>query len=94
MIKPSKPSKTKKVSFSLSAPEAHDVKLAGEFNEWSEAANVMKKGSDGVWKTSVLLPPGTYQYNYVVDGQWTNDPDCQTRVRNSYGTYNCVCEVP
>ncbi len=33
----------KKVQFEFSAPEAREVFVAGEFNNWDERANPMKK---------------------------------------------------
>jgi hypothetical protein len=30
------------------------------------------------------------EYRYLVDGQWRDDPNCQTRVPNTFGGENCV----
>jgi hypothetical protein len=53
----------------------------------------MKKDRKGVWKTSLQLTPGTYQYNFFVDGRWQNDPNCVDRVENPFGTLNCLIKV-
>ena len=75
--------------FEFTAPHAHEVFLVGEFNNWNTKANPMKKDSDGTWRASIPLDPGSYQYRFFSDGKWENDPsaDCTP---NEYGSMNCV----
>ncbi len=84
---------TKRQTFSLVAPEAQEVLLAGQFTDWEQHPLRLKKGKDGVWKATVSLEPGKHEYRFLVDGQWRNDPQCTTRVLNDFGTENCVCVV-
>jgi 1,4-alpha-glucan branching enzyme len=53
----------------------------------------MKKEKKGIWKVSLNLAPGTYQYKFFVDGAWVNDPNCADSVLNPFGGLNCVKEV-
>ena len=92
-MKISKGSKSKKVVFNLLAPHAQHVSLAGDFNGWDTASHAMKKDSAGVWKRSVNLAPGSYQYRFFVDGAWQNDPQSTNCVPNPFGTLNCVRQV-
>jgi len=46
-----------------------------------------------VWKKTISLPPGRYEYRLLVDGQWQDDPQCPLRQPNQFGGENCVCEV-
>jgi 1,4-alpha-glucan branching enzyme len=85
--------KGKKVAFSLLAPHAEKVSLAGDFNDWDPMTHPMKKDRKGVWKISLHLGPGTYQYNFFVDGGWQNDPSCMDCVENPFGTLNCLMKV-
>jgi hypothetical protein len=80
-------------AFVLFEPEATQAFLCGEFNAWSPAATPMKRQADGHWHTTVALPPGRYQYKFVVDGQWLPDPNAQEFVSNEFGTLNSVMEV-
>jgi 1,4-alpha-glucan branching enzyme len=82
-----------KVTFSFVAPEAQTVLVAGEFTGWQEAPLTLKKDKSGVWKTTVPLSPGRYQYRLLVDGQWRDDPNCAIREANLLGGENCVCVV-
>lgn len=82
-----------KVTFSLLAPAAKSVQLAGDFTGWNQAPVVLKKLKSGLWKTVVSLPPGRYEFRYLVDGQWCNDPEWKIRHPNQFGGENCVCLV-
>jgi 5'-AMP-activated protein kinase regulatory beta subunit len=83
----------KRVSFSLSAPDAEVAFLAGDFNDWNPDSHPMKRDKKGIWKVSLGLPPGTYQYRFLVDGKWQNDPNCSDSVVNPFGTFNCLRRV-
>ncbi len=80
----------RKVNFTMVAPEAPNVFLVGDFNSWDISSHPLKKASKGNWKTSIKLIPGRYEYRFLVDGEWQNDPNCTTFVPNSYGSENCV----
>ena len=82
-----------RVTFRYCAPEAQSVVLAGSFNGWNVAANRLKKGKDGAWTTTVNLLPGTYEYLFIVDGEWKTDPTCELRYLNRYGGYNSLLIV-
>lgn len=80
----------KKVPFEFSSPEAKEVYLVGEFNNWDTQANLMKKDRNGLWKTTLSLKPGRYEYRFLVDAIWTNDIFCSGCVPNEFGSQNCV----
>ena len=81
---------TKKVQFEYPAPDAQEVYLVGNFNNWDTSANPIKKDKKGVWKTTLSLQPGRYEYRFLVDGNWENDPSCCDCVPNEFGSENCV----
>jgi 1,4-alpha-glucan branching enzyme len=80
----------KKIAFTFPSPEAKLVSLVGEFNHWDRDANPMKKDRRGVWKTVLSLTPGKYEYRFLADGVWENDPSCPGCVVNEFGSLNCV----
>ena len=80
----------KKVHFTLSAPEAHTVSLLGDFNGWQADPHALKKDKKGDWKISINLTPGRYEYRFLVDGEWQNDPNCAAFVHNTFGSENCL----
>lgn len=81
---------TKKVQFEYPSPEAREVYLAGDFNQWDTRANKMKKDKSGIWKATLSLKPGRYEYRFFADGNWENAPVCSGCVPNEFGTLNCV----
>ena len=89
---PPKP-KRRRVQFALTAPGAQKVNLVGDFNDWNEKSHPMKKDPDGTWKRTALLTPGIYEYKFLVDGNWQEDPLNPNRRHNRFGTYNCLVEV-
>ena len=65
--------------------------LAGDFNAWQPAR--MRKQKDGSFALTVPLAPGTYEYKFIVDGEWVVDGDNSTYAMNPYGTINSVAVV-
>ena len=82
--------KLKPTEFSLLAPQAQGVFIAGSFNQWDPASHLLKRDKKGMWKISLPLAPGQYEYRFVVDGEWQNDPSCPTCIENPLGTLNCL----
>ena len=79
------------VLFTLDAPGALRVQLAGDFNSWIPDGNEMKL-TNGIWKKLLALEPGRYRYRYVIDGHWQADP-LNTKVEPSpFGDNDSVIE--
>ncbi|MBW2198601.1 MAG: isoamylase early set domain-containing protein [Deltaproteobacteria bacterium] len=86
--------KRRKVTFSLTSPDAKEVVLMGDFNHWNPKKHPMKKDGNGVWKKTTLLFPGRYEYRFLVDNQWENDPENNQTRANRFGTKNNFIVVP
>jgi 1,4-alpha-glucan branching enzyme len=80
-------------TFSLAAPAARRVQLAGDFTNWQQKPINMQKGSEGIWHATVELELGPHQYRFLVDGQWSDDPECKTHSPNPYGGRNAIRQV-
>jgi hypothetical protein len=73
------------VEFSYYDPSAFSVALAGGFNNWDTQAQAMTKDEEGTWRVVVDLPPGRYEYKFVINGSdWLADPD-NPKVVGDYG---------
>ncbi len=80
------------VELKLAGAKARSVAVVGDFNGWDAAT--MKKGDDGVWRISLSLPPGRYQYAFVVDKEkWLPDPQAATLVDSGYGGADSVLDI-
>jgi len=82
-----------KQTFSFTEAGAHSVLLAADFTRWLKNPMPLKRQSDGVWRVTASLTPGTYHYRFLVDGEWRDDPECKVRVQNPFGTQNDVVQV-
>lgn len=83
----------KQVTFTLHAPDARAVSVAGSFNDWQPDATPLKRGRDGTWKVRIRVAPGAHEYRFCVDGEWSDDPAAEERVPNPFGGANCVRTV-
>lgn len=64
------------ILFSLEAPGAKRVMIAGSFNGW-DTGSISLTGPDekGTWSAVIPLPEGYYEYLFFVDGKkWVLDP--------------------
>ena len=85
--------KRRRVTFSIEAPSAEKVTLTGDFNEWNADKHPMKKQGNGLWNKTVMLQPGKYEYKFLVDGIWQEDPENQQTCANHFGTLNSILDL-
>ena len=85
--------KRRRVNFSLDAPGADSVYLAGDFNTWDRRKHPMKRSKTGVWQKTLMLFPGRYEYRFLIDDRWTNDLHNPETCPNCFGTLNNVINV-
>ena len=64
----------------------------GEFNGWSDAANPMTNDG-GAWTLALDLAPGSYQYKFVVDGNWKQDDKNPEAAPDGFGGNNSIMKV-
>jgi 1,4-alpha-glucan branching enzyme len=83
----------RQVKLTYHMPDAASVSVAGEFCDWQTDRYRLKRDRNGLWTTKITLPPGRYEYRFVVDGEWHNDPNCVERAVNEFGGENCVLHV-
>ncbi len=82
------------VMFALDAPQAKEVRVTGEFSNWSREGLAMDKdGADGLWKVVADIEAGEYEYRFIVDGVWVRDPNNNDYVRNEFGQENSLLIV-
>lgn len=83
----------RRIAFRVAAPGALSVSLGGDFNNWDPDRHPLKKMSGGFWEKNIMLPPGRYEYKYLIDGKWCLDPANQQSCGNCFGGRNSVIEV-
>jgi len=82
------------VRFSLYAPNAEKVSLAGDFNGWSREGNPLLPRGDGVWSVTIPLASGRYEYMFLVDGKtWLPDPGAGRYTNDGFGGKNSILDL-
>jgi len=72
---------------------ATTVCVSGSFNGWSDQSHCLSKSSD-TWTAAFMLPPGRYEYQFVVDGTIRRvDPRNVLSEDNGFGMTNSVLVV-
>ena len=76
-------------------PDAQSVHVVGSFNDWRAGSIPLEdQDHDGVWRATVVLPAGTYEYMFVVDGErWVPDHLADRLVADEFGRENSVVIV-
>lgn len=91
---PTKDSSSHRGLFSIVAPAARTVSVAGSFNRWYPISHPLS-GPDllGRWTVSIDLPPGRYEYLFVIDGRdWVLDPAAPS-IDSGLGERNSIVTV-
>ena len=89
------PRQTKEgVIFNYYDPLAKDVQLAGDFSDWKPTDTLaVNKKNKHIWTGTIPLKPGTYQYKFIVDGEWKIDPYNSKVVVSEHGVNNSTISV-
>ncbi len=76
-------------------PDAQTVHVVGSFNDWRTGTIPLEdRDHDGVWRATVVLPTGTYEYMFVVDGErWVTDHLADRLVEDDFGRENSILIV-
>lgn len=74
-------------------PEATEIQIAGDFNDWMPHTTPMRRLPDGDFEVRLKLPRGKYRYRLVVDGRWSHDVFNPAIETNEYGELNSVVEI-
>lgn len=82
------------VRFEYLSSGAREVAVAGSFNNWDVSSARMVRAVRGRWLRVMFLPPGRFEYLFVVDGRCVADPRATESVPNVFGCVNSVVSVP
>lgn len=82
-----------KVTFEVPVDQlgkGRDVRVLGNFNDWSWDGGLVMKNGKGTYKADASLPAGHYQFRYLADGwDWKNEEGAEAYTDSGYGTVNC-----
>ena len=72
---------------------ARKVCVAGTFNDWKPQRTPLERNAQGEWEVTLSLAPGEYEYRFVADDQWMDDPLPPRSIPNPFGGMNAVIQV-
>ena len=79
---------------SFEGKSADEVQLAGDFNGWIPDAGVEIVGDgEGRWRKVANVGPGTWQYKFLLRGEWVADPRNPHAVANNFCTSNSLIRI-
>jgi hypothetical protein len=82
------------VHFELTAVNAKNVALVGDFNDWDTTRNFLKKRSNDIWAVDIPINKGTYAYLFLIDGkEWRIDPLRKEMVPDGFGGFNSEIDI-
>lgn len=71
------------------------VQIAGQMNDWTPSATPdLVMNDQGQYEVTLLLSPGTYLYQMMIDGEQNHDAGNQEMVDNGYGKFNSILQIP
>ena len=82
------------VQFSLDAPGAASVAVAGDFDGWTGSNALEDLDGDGIWTARIPVQPGVHAYMFLVDeSTWMTDPRAQRYTEDGFGNRNAILAV-
>lgn len=72
---------------------ARNVCVAGTFNDWKPNQAPLQRNGNGEWEIALSLKPGDYEYRFLADDQWMDDPLACRHAENPFGGVNAVLHV-
>jgi hypothetical protein len=83
------------VRFRVRAEGAARVAVVGAFNEWREdAAPMALDPASGIWSADVAVPPGSWEFGYLVNGERVVVPEeADFYTESGFGDRNAVVVV-
>jgi MinD-like ATPase involved in chromosome partitioning or flagellar assembly len=82
------------ILFNVNAPNAKDIYVVGDFNNWKTEDNCrLSRLDNGRWEKKLGLSAGRHKYKFIIDGEWVQDSQNNEREQNSFGTFDSVVSL-
>jgi len=82
------------VHFEITAENAKNVALVGDFNGWDTVKNLLKRENNGIWVIDLPMSKGSYAYLFLIDGtEWRTDPSQSQEIPDGFGGFNSEIEL-
>ena len=82
------------VRFTFEDRHAHQVSVAGDFNDWNPVPLDHDDGArESLFVTTVALSKGVHEYMFLVDGTWVRDPLVSDSRPDGFGRQNSLLRL-
>ena len=81
------------VTLSVYLPKAKSVGVMAAFNDWDATRSPMKRQADGNWTITLRLPPGSYEYQFLTNGNTRMTDPLAPATDSEFGEANSVLTV-
>jgi len=81
------------VTLSVYLPKAKSVGVMAAFNDWDATRSPMTRGADGNWTITLRLPPGSYEYQFLTNGNTRMTDPTAPATDSEFGEANSVLTV-
>ena len=84
------------VRFVLEAPNAREVSVVGDWNDWKPDTNRLRDlDGDGIWEIELKLKEGgEYRYQFLIDKErWIPDPKSGFQLDDGFGGVNSILQI-
>jgi 1,4-alpha-glucan branching enzyme len=85
---------TGKTTFTFRHSTPGPVHVVGDFCHWQTDHLPMRQASEHEWVLMLRLPPGSYEFRYLANGQWFTDYAAFGVNPNQFREFNSVLRVP
>jgi len=82
------------LDFMFNGPPGEIITVAGTFNNWDPFMYEMREGPQGVYRLTIPLPSGTYQYMFFHRGERFTDPFNPRRIYGRDGSAASEVVIP
>lgn len=80
--------------FVVHAPHARSVAVVGEWSGWDAAQGEMAPAEDGMWQVTLPVPPGSWEFTFLVDEHQVLEPEgVEHLVDSGFGDRNGVIVI-
>jgi hypothetical protein len=80
-------------TITLFMPHAKSVGVMGAFNDWDASRSQMTRHEDGTWTITLRVLPGSYEYQFLVDGKTRMTDPSAPATDSEFGEANSVLTV-
>ncbi len=82
------------VRFAFELPNASEVSVIGDFDDWDPERGRLHRRADGLFEGRFEVGSGRHEYSLIVDGEPVRPPGAERYASDGFGGENAILVVP